>query len=257
MLAGRDFLTSDTDTSASVAIVSRAMAERYWPSSAPIGRRLQLRGKWMRVVGVVGDIKYRSLTQAPTMLFYVPLSQHRSTTVSLFLRTPAQNAARVVPSISLAIHAMDPNVSPYEFLTLREQVDRSTSGQQIMVTLLGLFSAVALFLAAIGLYGVISYMVSQSTRELGVRMALGATPSQLLTLIMSSGLRLTLGGVGLGVVVALGTTRLLGDLLFGVGPRDPIVFASGIAVMAGASLLSCALPAWRASRLDPTRALRA
>jgi ABC-type antimicrobial peptide transport system permease subunit len=155
-----------------------------------------------------------------------------------------------------AIHAIDPNVSPYEFVTLREQVDRSTSSQQIMVTLLALFSGVALFLAVIGLYGVISYIVSQSTRELGVRLALGATPSRLLALIMSSGLRLTLGGVVLGVAVALGTTRLLGDLLFQTGPRDPLVFASAIALMTSASLVSCLVPAWRASRLDPTRALR-
>lgn len=254
---GRDFAASDADTSAPVAIVSRAMGERYWPNTSPIGRRLQLRGTWMRVVGIVSDIKYRSLTQPASMLFYVPLAQQRSTAVSLFFRPDGTNAVRVVPAVVAAIHEVDPNVSPYEFVTLREQIDRSTSGQQIMVTLLTLFGTVALCLAVLGLYGVISYVVSQSTRELGVRLALGATPSQLLALVVSSGLRLALTGVALGILTALVTTRLLGDLLFEVSPRDPVVFGSVIAVMIGASLASCLLPAWRASRLDPTRALRA
>ena len=256
LLAGRDFSASDTGASVPVAIVSRAMAERYWPNTTPVGRRLQLAGKWMRVVGVSENIKYRSLMQRPTMLAFVPLAQRRSTAVSLFLRTPAAGKGRVVPAVIGAIHEIDPNVSPYEFLTLREQIDRSTSGQQILVTLLALFGSVALVLAAVGLYGVISYIVSQSTRELGVRMALGATPSQLFTLILSLGLRLTVGGIGLGIAAALGTTRLLGDLLFQVGPRDPTVFVGVIVLMTAASLISCLLPSWRASRLEPTRALR-
>lgn len=210
----------------------------------------------MQVVGVAGDIKYRSLTQSASMLFYVPMAQRRPTTVCLFLRTEAANPVGLAPSAVSAIHAIDPSVAPYEFLTLREQVNRSTSAQQITATLLMSFGAMALFLAAVGLYGVISYMVSQSRRELGVRMALGATPSALLALVMSSGLRLTLAGIVVGVALALGTTRLLGDMLYRVGPRDPLVFAVVIAVMAAASALACAVPAWRASRLDPVRALR-
>ena len=259
LVAGRDFTTADVDTSAHVAIVSQAMAERYWPNASPIGKRLQLRGKWMRVVGVVGNIKYRSLTEAPQMLFYVPLTQNRPTVVYLFLRIrPTGTApAMVGPALIRSIHAIDPNVSPSEILTMREQVNRSTSGQHIMVTLLIIFGGVALCLAAIGLYGVISYAVSQSTRELGVRTALGATPSQLIQLVISSGLRLTAIGVALGVALALGTTHPLGDLLFGVSPRDPIVIAVVIAIMAAASVIACMVPAWRAARLDPVRALRA
>ena len=256
LVAGRDFGAADADTSLPVAIVSRAMAERYWGRESPIGKRLKLRDTWMQVVGVAADIKYRSLTQTPSMLFYVPLSQQRPTTVAIFLRTQATNPAVVAPSTLNAIHAIDPNVSPYEFVSLREQVNRSTSGLQITATLLMLFGVVAFLLAAIGLYGVISYMVSQSTRELGVRVALGATPSALITLVMASGLRLTLAGIGVGVALALGTTRLLGDMLFHVGPRDPSVFVGVIVVMTAASAAACLLPAWRASRLDPVRALR-
>jgi predicted permease len=256
ILSGRDFVAADADTSLPVAIVSHALAERYWPNTSPIGKRLQLRGKWREVVGVVDDIKYRSFTERPGMLFYIPLAQQRSTAVDLYLRTPRAAESSVAPAVVSVMHAIDPNVSPYEVVTMREQVDRSTSSQQIMVTLLVLFGGVALLLAAIGLYGVMSYSVSQSTRELGVRMALGATPSQVIGLVVSSGLRLTLIGIVVGVALALGTTRLLGDLLFRVGPRDPLVMGAVVAVMTVAAVAACMLPAWRASRLDPVRALR-
>jgi putative ABC transport system permease protein len=257
VLAGRDFGSADAVTSAPVAIVSRALAQRYWPNASPIGKRLRLRTTWMQVVGVVGDIKYRSLTQTPGMLFYVPLAQLRPTAVGVFIRTAQDNSASIAPEVLRAIHAIDQNVSPYEIVSLREQVSRSTAGPRIVVVLLMLFSGVALVLAAIGLYGVLAYMISQSTRELGVRMALGASPSQVVRLVVSSGLRLTFPGIVIGVVVGLGTTRLLGDLLFRVGPRDPVVFAAVVGVMTFASLVACSLPGWRASRLDPVRALRA
>jgi predicted permease len=257
LLSGRDFTSADADSSAPVAIVSRALAQRYWPSDSPIGRRLQLRGKWMRIVGVVADMKYRSLTESPGMLFYLPLAQRRVTGVNLFLRTASSGAATgIAPALVNALHAIDPNVSPYEILTMREQVNRGTSAQRILVTLLAILSGVALFLAVIGLYGTISYMVSQSTRELGLRMALGATPSQLLMLVMSLGLRMALAGVLLGAIVAVGTTRLLGDLLYRVSPRDPLIIIAVSTIMALAAALACLVPAWRAMRLDPVRALR-
>jgi predicted permease len=256
LVAGRDFTDADIDRSAPVAIVSRALAQRYWPNGSPIGKRLQLRGTWMRVVGVAADIKYRSLTELPGMLFYVPLAQMRSPAVNVFLRTVRPGVGGLASAIVSAVHAEDPEVSPYEVLSLREQVNRSTSGQQIMVTLLVIFGTVALLLAALGLYGMISYMVSQSTRELGLRMALGSTPAQLLTLVLASALRLTAAGIALGVVAALGTTRLLGDLLFRVSPRDPSIIAAVVAIIATAAVLACLVPAWRAARTDPIRALR-
>ena len=257
LLSGREFNAADADTSAPVAIVSRALAQRYWGTESPIGRRLQLRGQWMRVVGVAADMKYRSLSESPGLLFYVPLAQRRTTGVYLFLRTVSNGAAvRIAPALVSAIHSIDPNVSPYEILTMREQVNRGSSAQRILVTLLAIFSGVALFLAVIGLYGTISYLVSQSTRELGLRMALGARPAELLALVMSSGLRMAFIGVLLGVMVALGTTRLLGDLLFGVSPRDPLILFGVSMIMAVAAALACLIPAIRAMRLDPVRALR-
>jgi predicted permease len=257
LLSGRDFDARDSDTSVAVAIVSRAMADRYWPNESPVGKRLRLRARWMRVIGVVSDIKYRALTQAPSQLFYVPLAQQRPTAVTILLRTSSAASADLSQRVVSAIHGVDPNVSPYEFVSLREQMRRSTSGLRITATLLMSFACIAVILAAIGLYGVISYMVTQSTRELGVRMALGATPSRLVALVMSSGMRLTLAGIGVGAALALGTTRLLGDLLYGVGPRDAGVFAGVAIVMACVSAVACAIPAWRASRLDAVTALRA
>jgi ABC-type antimicrobial peptide transport system permease subunit len=139
---------------------------------------------------------------------------------------------------------------------MREQVDRSMSSQRIAVTLLGLFGSLALVLAAVGLYGVMSYVVSQSTRELGLRMALGATPAEMLRLVISRGLTLTGTGVVLGAATALGTTRLLGDLLYKVSPRDPMAFGAALMLMAISSSVACLLPAWRAARTDPVQALR-
>src|SRR5262249_12336982 len=141
-------------------------------------------------------------------------------------------------------------------LTMREQVDRTASSQTIAGTLLVVFGVVALLLSAIGLYGVMSYAVSQSRREMGLRMALGANASDLLRLIVSYGLKLTVAGVVFGVAAALGVTRLLGYLLYEVSPRDPLSFASALIVMTIASLSACLLPAWRAMRTDPVRALR-
>jgi putative ABC transport system permease protein len=257
MLEGREFGAADADTAAPVAIVGRALAQRYWPASSPVGRRINLRGRWRTIVGVAADIRYRSLTESSGMLLYVPLAQDPSTVVNLFIRRSRAGAvAEIRPSIVAAFHALDPNVSPFEVLSMREQVDRSTAGLRIVVTLLVAFSSIAVFLATIGVYGVISYMVSQNTRELGMRMALGANPMRLLVLVMSSGLRMTAVGIGLGLVVATVTTRLLGDLLYHVSPRDPVIFAAVAFAMILAGTTACLAPAWRASRLDPVRAMR-
>jgi putative ABC transport system permease protein len=144
----------------------------------------------------------------------------------------------------------------FEVITLQEQVDRSTSPQLVAVTLVGVLGGLALLLAAIGMYGVMAYAVSQSTRELGLRMALGATPSHLLRLVMSRGLALTGAGIVAGAAVALASTRLLGYLLYNVSPRDPISFGSALLIITLASVTACLLPAWRATRTDPLQALR-
>jgi ABC-type antimicrobial peptide transport system permease subunit len=206
-------------------------------------------------VGVAKDIKFGSLLESPRPLFYVPLRQNFSTQVSIFIRT-AMGPASLTPVLVREIHALDANMAPYEVIKMREQVDRSTASQRVAVTLLSLFALLAVVLAGIGLYGVMAYAVSQSRREFGLRMALGAAPMQLFRLVISNGLALTTAGIVLGAAAALGSTRLLGYMLYKVSPRDPVAFASALVVMLVAAVAACLLPAWRAVRTDPVGALR-
>jgi len=209
----------------------------------------------MQVVGVAKDSKYQSVRETPKPFFYVSRRQNFSIGAGLHIRTPL-SPETIATELAREVHALDGNLAPYEVITLQEQVDRSTSPQMVAVTLVGVLGGLALLLAAIGLYGVMSYAVSQSTRELGLRMALGAGASNLMRLVMSRGLVLTAGGVLLGAAVSLGLTRLLGNLLYQVSPRDPLAFGSALVVMTIVSLAACFLPAWRAARTDPARALR-
>ena len=255
LMSGREFTRADDENAALVAVVNETMASQYWRGRNPIGERVQVKGRWMRVVGIAMDSKYESIRETRKPFFYVPLRQNFSRGVGLYIRTPL-SAQTMASALVREVHAIDPNLALYEVITLQEQLDRSTSPQLVAVTLVGVLGALALLLAAIGLYGVMSYAVSQSTRELGLRMALGADPSNLLRLVLSRGLALTVGGMLLGVAVALALTRLMGNLLYNVSPREPLAFGAAFAVMTLASLAACFLPAWRATRTDPARALR-
>src|SRR5882762_4833975 len=255
LVSGRQFTRADDERAALVAVVNETMAAKYWRGKNPIGERVQVKSRWMQVVGVAKDSKYQSVREAPKPFFYVPLRQNFSRGAGLFVRTPL-SPGTMATALAREVHALDGNLALYEVITLQEQVDRSTSPQQVAVTLVGILGGLALLLAAIGLYGVMSYAVSQSTRELGLRMALGADASNLLRLVMWRGLALTAGGVVLGATVALELTRLLGSLLYKVSPRDPLAFGSAFVVMVIAALAACFLPAWRATRTDPARALR-
>jgi predicted permease len=255
LLSGREFTRADNETALPVAIVNDVMAAQYWRGDDPIGKRLQVKGQWRQVVGVAKVSKYQSVRENPKPFFYVPFRQDFSVGANLNIRTrlPAETIAA---ELAREVHALDANLAPYELITLQEQMDRSTSPQRVAVTLLGVLGGLALLLATIGLYAVMSYTVSQSTRELGLRMALGAGASNLLRLVMSHGLTLMAAGVVLGAAAALGLTRLLGNLLYKVSPRDPLAFGSAFVVMTIAALAACFLPAWRATRTDPARILR-
>ncbi len=255
LVAGREFTRADDEKAALVAVVNETMAQRYWQGRSTLGQRLQLKGRWMQVVGIAKDSKYSSVREKPTPFFFVPLRQNSLRGSVLNIRTPLAPQTTAT-AIAREVHALDSNVAPYEVITMQEQLDRSTSAQMVAVTLVGILGALALVLAAIGLYGVMSYAVSQSTRELGLRMALGAGASNLLRLVLSRGLALTGAGVMLGAAAALLLTHLLGNLLYKVSPRDPVVFGCAFAVMALVSVAACLLPAWRAARTDPMRALR-
>ena len=255
LVSGREFTRADNETAPPVAIVDETMAAQFWRGLDPVGRRVQVKGTWMQIVGVARTAKYRNLLEAPKPFFYVPLRQNFSASAGLQIRTP-QSTAALAPALVREIHALDANVAPGELITMREQVERTTASQRVAFTILVVFGGLALMLAAIGLYGVMASTVSQSTRELALRMALGAGASDLMQLVLSKGLLLTAGGVALGVVAALEATRLMGYLLYRVSPRDPLAFAWAVVVIAIASLTACLVPAWRATRTDPLRALR-
>ncbi len=255
LLSGREFTRADDENAPLVAIVNRTMMARYWGGQDPIGRRLQVKGRWARVVGVAADSKYESMRETARPFFYVPLRQEFVRGPSLHIRT-SQPLPSMLAALVREVHALDANLALYEMITLQEQVNRSTSPQLVAVTLVSILGGLALLLAGVGLYGVMSYAVAQSTRELGLRMALGAGAANLLRLVISRGLRLTAGGVLFGTVAALALTRLLGKLLYNVNPHDPWIFGSALAVMTITAISACLLPAWRAVRTDPARVLR-
>ncbi len=255
LLSGRDFTRTDDENAPPVAIVNRTMMTLYWGGQDPIGRRLQVKGSWARVVGVAADSKYESMRETARPFFYVPLRQDFVRAPALYIRTN-QPLPAMLAALVREVHALDANLALYEMITLQEQVNRSTSPQLVAVTLVSILGGLALLLAGVGFYGVMSYAVAQSTRELGLRMALGASAANLLRLVISRGLRLTAGGVFFGAAAALALTRLLGKLLYNVSPHDPWVFGSALAVMAATAVSACLLPAWRAARTDPARVLR-
>jgi predicted permease len=255
LLSGRDFGRADDEIAPPVAVVNQTMAERFWRGADPVGRRLQVNGRWLQVVGVARNSRYSSLREAPKPYFYTPLRQGSSPGQSIQIRTRLSPEA-MANALARQVKALDASLAPTELITMREQIDRTSWTQRAAVTLLTVFGAMALLLAGVGLYGVMAYAVSQSTRELGLRMALGAEGSDLLRMVMRYGIGLAAAGIAAGAVVAAGTARLLGDLLYKVNPRDPAAFAGALAVMAVAAAAACLIPALRVMRTDPVRALR-
>lgn len=256
LFSGREFTRSDDENAPLVAIVNRTMVERYWAGQDPIGQRLQIKGgSWARVVGVAANSKYESMRENPKPFFYVPLRQDFTRGPALNIRT-TQSLQSISAALVREVRALDANLALYEMITLQEQVKRSTSPQLVAVTLVSILGGLALLLAGVGLYGVMAYTVAQSTRELGLRMALGAGAANLLRLVISRGLKLTALGVVSGIVTGLALTRLLGKLLYDVSPHDPLAFGSALAVMTITAVAACILPAWRATRTDPARVLR-
>ena len=255
LLAGREFTRNDDEQAPLVAIVNETMAAKYWPQKNAVGQRIRVKDKWMEVVGVAKLSNYRTLLEEPKPFFYVPLRQNPSVAANVSIRTK-QSPASIVTPLSDAIHSLDRELAPLDVIIAQAEVDRMGYPQRLAVTLLTVFGGVALTLAAVGLYGVMSYTVSQSTRELGLRMALGASVAGLLRLVMSRGLILVVGGLALGAIAAIQLTRLMENLLYQVSPFDPMTFASAFVVMIVVAITACFWPAWRATRIDPVRALR-
>ncbi|MGC2752543.1 MAG: ABC transporter permease [Candidatus Acidiferrum sp.] len=255
LISGREFSRADDESGVLVAVVNETMAAQFWKDKNPVGQRIQVKGRWMTIVGIAKDSKVQSMRDLPKPFFYVPRRQNFTIGGSLNIRTPL-SPQTMAGALAREVQSLDGNLALYEVITLQEQVDRSTSPQKVAVTLLAVLGGLALLLSATGLYGVMSYSVSQSRCELGLRMALGARASNLLRLVMSQALALTAAGVLLGLGAALLLTRLFGNYLYRVSPHDPRAFAIALAVMLATAIAASFLPAWRATRTDPMRALR-
>lgn len=260
IVSGREFTLADNETTFPAVVVNEQMVAKYWHGQDAVGKRIQVRDQWMQVVGVSRNSKYATFAEEAEPFFYVcwrQLGKNSPVGASLIIRA-SQAPGAMATALAHEVHSLDTGLGMSEVVTMREYMNRSAlASQQIAVALLTIFGGIALVLAVIGLYGVMAYAVSQSTHEFGLRMALGASPSNLLRLVMSHGLTVAAGGVVLGSVAALALTRLIaGNLLYKVNPHDPLAFALAIVVMMVAALAACFVPAWRATRIDPVRALR-
>jgi macrolide transport system ATP-binding/permease protein len=255
IVSGREFTRTDDENAPPIAIINETMAAKYWPAKNALGQRVKVKDRWLEIVGIAKNANYRTKLETPTPFFYVPLRQNFGVQNTLLIRT-RETPGAMVNVLAREVQALDANLAPGIPYRLQEQVDEMSYSQRLAVTLVAVFGAMALFLAAIGLYAVMSYSVSQGTRELGLRMALGADAGSVLRLVLSRGLRMTTAGIVVGAIAALVFTRLLGNLLYKVSPRDPLAYGFALLVLLGVALLACFLPARRATRIDPVRALR-
>jgi putative ABC transport system permease protein len=256
---GRTISDHDTDQSAKVALINQRMADQLWPNQDPVGRRIRFSGNatspWRTIVGVVRDVSQYSLDKEPPMQIYLPHSQFPTSFDNIVVKTEGDPYS-ILGAVRREILAIDKDQAVYNVVTLGELHRDSISLRRFLMLLLIVFAGLTLTLAAVGIYGVMSYAVTQRTQEIGIRIALGARPNDVLKLVVKGGIALALTGVGIGVVVAFGLTRLLEALLFGVKPTDALTFVVGALAIVAVAGLACYIPARRATKVDPLLAMR-
>ncbi|HKV37688.1 MAG TPA: ABC transporter permease [Blastocatellia bacterium] len=254
---GRDFTEQDSGKAPKIVIINETMAEQFWPRQDPVGKRFKFFGDpdFREVAGVARDVKYNSLVEDKLPFVYIPLEQEYSAAVTLYVRTQTDPHG-IIPGIQSEIRSMDAGLPVLGIKTLNEIIDQSLVGQKTGAGLLAVFGAMALLLAAIGLYGVMSYSVAQRTREIGIRMALGANSGNVVSMVLGQGMLLVGIGLGAGLGVALVVTRFIATLLFGISPIDPVTFAAMPVLLGAVALLANYLPARKATRVNPVVALK-
>ena len=255
LLRGRDF--TDADGPTLVTIVSQATAKKFWGDADPIGRTLRRSADprvAFTVVGVVGDVRNTALNQQSPTLYY-PVAWRVWPLMDIVVRADRSPEA-LLPALRERIHGLDPALALANVRTMDQWVSNTSAQPRLNAVLLGVFAAVALLIASLGIYGVLAYSVNQRTREIGLRMALGAKPAGVLQLIVGEGMKVVLFGIGIGLLGGLALGRLVSSLVFGVTVRDPATFATVAVILAAVGLAACAIPARRASRVDPMTALR-
>jgi predicted permease len=260
LLQGRLFNDRDTATSPPVLIIDDYMAQQLWPNQNPVGKRIHFGGvtakePWVTVIGVVGRIKQYTLDSDSRIAFYLPQAQHVTRAMNVVVRSGIDPAA-LASAVKQQIQELDSDLPLYNVRTMTQRVDESLARRRFSMLLLALFACLAFVLATIGVYGVMAYLVSQGTREIGIRMALGATPGGILSLVLRKGMALALSGVAIGLGGAFALTRLMRGLLFGVEATDPLTFVAISLLLTLVALLASYIPAHRASRIDPVVSLR-
>jgi putative ABC transport system permease protein len=260
---GRLLSELDNENAAAVAVINGSFARTYWPNDGAVGKRLKLnnaRGttlnrSWTTVVGVIGDARTESLAESSVPQIYLSLYQHRPKDLAIFLRGRLDSAATPL-ELREKVQLINPELPVFGAQMLNDMVTASLSERRFSLEMVGLFALTALLLAGLGIYGVISYIVSERTHEIGIRLALGAQSRNILRMVLRQGLGLAIAGAAVGLVCALVVSHLMAGLLYGVRPTDPLTFAGVAVLLIGVALLACYIPARRATSVDPLVALR-
>jgi predicted permease len=264
LVRGREFTGHDAEGSGPVVVINEAAARRYWPNDNPIGQRISIGAtdEWREIVGIVGDTRHEGLDADTDPAAYLPQHQRFDSlgagferAIALVIRTSG-DAASVTALIRTAVSNVDRQVPIGLVRQMDDLIDDSIAPRRLNFVLVSAFALVALALTSAGLYGVMAYLVTQRTREIGVRMALGASRTQVLALVLREAGSMTALGIGVGVAVALGMTRFMATLLFGISAANPLVYLSMSLLLAFVALLAVAVPSSRATRVDPLSALR-
>jgi putative ABC transport system permease protein len=253
---------TDRDTLAPVGVVNEKLVAALFPGQNPIGKRVKIGSPtspypWITIVGVVRDYRHYTLPQPMGPAIFTPYAQSPSTSQTFAIRTSRRDPATLTAEVRRVVHDLDPQVAPDNIRTMEDIVGQSLWRQRLQGQVLGTFAALALLLAIVGIYGVISYAVAQRTRDIAVRLALGAQPSQVLGMVLRQGAALAALGIGIGLLAALALSRTLATLLYGVSTTDVVSFAVVPLALASVTMLATYVPARRATRVDPLLAMRA
>ena len=254
--SGRYLAEAEDSSQSPHAVISAGLARRNFPNEDPIGHRISFDdGKtFWPIVGVVADVRQQGATTDPKAQVYIPYRQHPFTRVTLAVRT-SLDPHSLISAVRAELRTMDPSLPIYDVRTEEELIEKDIAPRRFSLTLIGLFAGLALLVAAIGVYGVISYTVAESTKELGIRMALGALKSDVLGMVLGRGLKLVLMGIAIGAVAALAATRVMASFLFHVSATDPVTFVAVAGIFVVVALAACLIPARRATNVDPMVAL--
>ena len=261
LISGREFGPADTGASTRVSIINQALARRYFPGEDPIGKRVTTDDPrspgavWLTIIGVAGDVRHRGLAQEPEPEMYVAHQQYPDRGMKFVVRTRF-GSGTIVSAVKDEIEALDPNLPIYNIRTMERLVSESVAQQRLSSVLFGIFAAIALGLASIGIYGVVSYSANRRTHEIAIRRALGARPGEILRMVIAERMTLAVAGIGVGLGLAMVLARSLSGLLFRVSHFDPITYAAVAMALLGVALAAIYVPARRATRVDPISGLK-